>query len=160
VDWNGSNIGRLDASDFAAGSRMSVQLKIPGRLLRQENVLSMTWHGMADGSGKDPAAWLLPTTEFDLPRDYRSKLPDLALLHVGLFPFGLRSDLSDAIIVLPGESGAEVTAALFEFAGLLGTLVPADRFGFSVKRSNELSGEERASAQMITFRIGELSKAS
>jgi hypothetical protein len=160
VDWNGYNLGRLAAADFTTGSRMSFQLKIPGHLLRRQNVLSMTWHGLADGTGKDPAVWLLATTEFDLPRDYRSSLPDLGLLRAGLFPFGLRSDLSDAVIVLPEESSPDVAAGLFEFAGLLGRLIPADQFSFRVKRQNELSREERISTQMIAFRIAELSKAA
>jgi cellulose synthase subunit len=160
VDWNGANLGRFAATDFSAGSRMSIPLKIPSRLLRQQNVLSMKWHGLDGSAEKDPSAWLLSTTEFDLPRDYRSSLPDLALLRPGLFPFGLRSDLSDAIIVLPEESSGEVAAALFEFAGLLGRLVPGDRFGFGVRRTNELTRETRASSHLITFRIGELSKGS
>jgi Bacterial cellulose synthase subunit len=159
VDWNGSNLGRFDAAAFSTGRGMSVHLKIPRRLIRQQNVLSMTWHEL-NGAGKDPAAWLLPTSDFDLPRDFRSNLPDLGLLQFGLFPFGLRSDLSDVVFMLPDDSSGEATAALFEFAGLLGRLVPASRFAFSVRRLNELSRETRDSSHIIAFRIDELPKGS
>ncbi len=117
-------------------------------------------HGRAldDASGKDPAAWLLPSSEFDLPRDYQSNLPDLGLLAFGLFPFGLRPDLSDAVILLPDDSGDEIATALFEFAGLLGRLVPADRFAFGVKHLRELSGETRNSSHIVAFRTGGLPK--
>ncbi len=158
VDWNGSNLGPLKAIDFSAGSRMSVHLKIPGHVLRRQNVLTITWHGLKSTLGKDPAAWLLPTSEFDLPRDYSSNLPDLSYLRFGLFPFSLKSDLSDTIILLPDDASGEATAALFEFAGLLGRLVPGDRFAFGVKHPNELSQELRDSSHIVAFRIDEIAK--
>ena len=67
-------------------------------------MLKIRWRSLNGTAGKDPAAWLLPSSEFDLPRDYRSDLPDLGLLQYGLFPFGLRSDFSDTIFVVPEES--------------------------------------------------------
>jgi hypothetical protein len=160
VDWNGSSLGRFDSTDFSAGSTVSVHLKIPGHLLRQQNVLKLTWHGLSGAQGRDTAAWLLPSSEFDLPRDYKSDLPDLGLLRSGLFPFSSRSDLSDTIIVLPEDSGSETTDALFDFAGLLGRLVPADRFAFRVKRANEVDAGTRDSSNIIAFRIDEHPKDS
>jgi hypothetical protein len=160
VDWNGSSLGRFDSNDFSAGSIVSVHLKIPGHLLRQQNVLKLTWHGLSGTQGRDTAAWLLPSSEFDLPRDYKSDLPDLGLLRSGLFPFSSRADLSDTIIVLPEDVASETTAALFEFAGLLGRLVPGDRFAFRVKRANEVDAQTRDSSNIIAFRIDESPKDS
>jgi hypothetical protein len=163
VDLNGSMLGQMDAAEFPPGSRMSIRLKIPAHLLRQQNVLKMTWRGLDGTADTESAAWLLPMSEFDLPRDYRSNLPDLRLLRFGLFPFGLRPDLSDAVIVLPpdsNDSSGEAAAALFEFAGLLGRLVPAHRFAFGVKYQEELNPEVRNSSHIIAFRIGELPKGT
>jgi cellulose synthase subunit len=159
VDWNGSNLGQFEAAAFSTSRGMSVRLKIPRRLLRQQNVLSMKWHGL-NGAGKDLASWFLPTSEFDLPRDFRTHLPDLGLLRFGLYPFALRSDLSDVVITLPDESSEEATVALLEFAGLLGKLVPTDRFAFSVRHLNEVTAETRNSSHVIAFRIDELSRSS
>jgi len=160
VDLNGSMLGRFDAAQFSTGSRTSIHLKIPARLLRRQNVLNMTWRGLDSALGKDPSAWLLPTSEFDLPRDYRSDLPDLGLLQYGLFPFGLRSDFPDTILVAPDDSGGEVAAAVFEFAALLGRLAPSGRFAFGVRHPAELSQEARVSSHMILFRIGALPRGA
>jgi hypothetical protein len=156
VDLNGALLNRLEAADVSAGSTRSFRLKIPGHLLRRENVLKITWRGLKSASGNDSAAWLLPESEFDLPRDYHSELPDLGLLQYGLYPLSMRADLSDAILVLPDDSDDEVTAAVFEFAGLLGRLVPADRFAFRVRRRSELGREYEISSHVIEFRIGKL----
>ncbi|HYR91468.1 MAG TPA: cellulose biosynthesis cyclic di-GMP-binding regulatory protein BcsB [Terriglobia bacterium] len=158
VDLNGAMLGRFEIVEFSAGSKTSIHFKIPTHLLRRQNVLNITWRGLDGAPGNDPAAWLLPSSAVDLPRDYRSDLPDLGLVQYGLFPFGLRSDLSDTILVIPDDSGDEAAAAVFELAGLLGRLVPSDRFAFGVKHMAELSQESRLSSHMIAFRIGELPK--
>src|SRR6266850_5125845 len=158
VHLNGAMLGRFEIAEFSAGSRTSIHFKIPTHLLRRQNVLNMRWRGLDGAQGKDLAAWLLPSSAVDLPRDYRSDLPDLGLLQYGMFPFGLRSDLSDTILVVPDDSGDGVAAAVFELAGLLGRLVPSDRFAFGVRHLAELSQESRLSSHMISFRIGELPK--
>jgi hypothetical protein len=155
VDLNGSALGRLPAGEASLESVKSFSLKIPGRRLRRQNTLKVTWRDLKSTSGKDPAAWLLPSSQFDLVRDYRSDLPDLGLLQYGLYPFGLRADLSDAMIVLPDDSDDEI-AALFEFAGMLGRLAPTNRFAFGVRRRSELSRESAASSHIIELRIGKL----
>ncbi len=155
VALNGSNLGRFAASEFAAGSRPSIQLKIPASLLRRQNILTLRLDGMEGSPSENAAAWLLPTSEFDLPRDYRSDLPDLQLLQDGLFPFGLKSDLSDTIVVVPDDSSGEVTAGLFQLAGLLGRLLPSDRFAFRVNREADFNMESARSAHVIRFRIGD-----
>jgi cellulose synthase operon protein B len=155
IHLNGSSLGQFKAAEFS-GSRTSVRLKIPGGQLRQRNVLDLSWHGLEGSHGANPAVWLLPASEFDLPHDYQSNLPNLELLQYALFPFGLRSDLSDTAIVLPDRPEAEMVAALFEFAGLLGRLVPSDRFAFAVKYSSESAAA--ADLNRIAFKIGVLSK--
>jgi hypothetical protein len=158
VRLNGSTLGRFPAAEFFTGSRTSVRLKIPPGVLRQQNALDLTWRGLNSTQGTSPEVWLLPGTEFDLPHDYQSALPNLGLLQYALFPFGLQSDLSDTTIVLPDHAGDDLVAALFEFAGLLGRLVPSDRFGFAVKYSSELTAENQAGSHLIAFKIGVLSK--
>jgi hypothetical protein len=158
IDLNGSSLGRFAAADYSTGSRASVRLKIPAHLLRRQNVLKVTCRGLEGALGPDPAVWLLPSSEFDLPHDYQSALPDLGLLQYALFPFGLRSDFSDSVIVLPDHSGAELVATLFEFAGLLGQRVPSHRFAFAVEYSSELSGESQLNSHLIAFKIGALPK--
>jgi len=156
VDLNGSSLGRFQAADFTSGSRTSVRLKIPFHLLRQQNVLNVVWGGLDNVPGTDPAVWLLPDSEFDLPHDYESVLPNLELLQYALFPFGLRSDFSDNVIVLPDHAGGDLVSALFEFAGLLGQLVPSNRFAFAVRYSSELDRDTPVNSHRIIFKIGGL----
>jgi hypothetical protein len=158
VRLNGSDLGRFNGMEFFTGSRTSVRLKIPARLLRQQNVLDLTWRGLDSSGSPNAAVWLLPASEFDLPHDYQSALPNLGLLQYALFPFGLQPDLSDTTIVLPDNAGEDPAAALFEFAGLLGRLVPSDRFDFAVKYSSELTADAQARGHLIAFKIGVLSK--
>ena len=156
VSLNGSSVSRFHTSDFPSGSRGSVRLKIPYYLLRQQNVLAIAWRGLDSIPDSEPAAWLLPESEFDLPHDYESVLPNLGLLRYALFPFGLRSDFSETVIVLPDNPEDEMVAALFEFAGLLGRLVPSDRFAFTVMYSSELSRKTQANSHRIVLKIDAL----
>ena len=156
VGLNGSSLGRFRAADFSTGSRMSVRLKIPFHLLRQRSVLNIGWQGLDSVPEADPAVWLLPDSEFDLPHDYESVLPNLELLQYALYPFGLRADFSDTVIVLPDHAGDDLVSTLFEFARLLGRLVPSNRFAFAVRYSSELEGDARANSHRIVFKIGGL----
>jgi hypothetical protein len=152
-------LGRFPASEFSAGASPSIHVTIPAHLLQAKNVLNVEWKGL-DSLETTPVAWLLTNSEFDLPRDYQVNLPDLALLRSGLFPFSLRSDLSDIIVVVPDGSSNEVAAAVFELAGLLGRLVPTDRFAFSVKRLSELKKQTTIPSHLIALRTGDLPKGA
>jgi hypothetical protein len=156
VGLNGSTLGRFQGSDLTSGSRTSVRLKIPFQLLRQQNVLNVVWRGLDNAAGTDHAVWLLPDSEFDLPHDYESVLPNLELLQYALFPFSLRSDFSDTVIVLPDHAGDDLVSALFEFAGLLGRLGPSNRFAFAVRYSSELDRNTQETSNRIIFRVGGL----
>jgi hypothetical protein len=157
VEMNGGSLGRFQAAEFLAGSGMSIRLKIPGSVLRRHNVLKIRLTGWNEEGRSHPEAWLLPSSKFDLPRDYLSNLPDLGLLKEGLFPFGLRSDLSDTVVVVP-DSENDVAASLFEFAGQLGRLAYARRFSFQLTHPGGLSRQTRNSSHIIAFRVGDLPK--
>ena len=58
--------------------------------------------------------------------------------------------------MLPDNPGNDMVAALFEFAGLLGRLVPSDRFAFRVMYSSELSRRTQANSHRIVFKVGAL----
>jgi hypothetical protein len=158
VSLNGSSLGQFHATDLPPGSRTSLRLKIPYYLLRQQNVLAIAWQGLDSTPEGERAAWLLPSSEFDLPHDYESLLPNLGLLQYALFPFGLRPDFSDTVILLPNNPGDEMVAALFEFVGQLGRLVPSERFAFRVMYASELSRKTQAESHRIVFRIDSLPK--
>jgi hypothetical protein len=158
VRLNGSPLGQFNAAEISSGSRASVQVKIPTRLLQSQNVLDFRWQGLDSATEADNSVWLLPSSEFDMPRDYESNLPDIALLQHGFFPFSIISDLSDTTILLPNDSGAETLAAVFELAAGLGRVVPSRRFNFSVKAPQDSRGA-LASSNVIALRIDALPKA-
>jgi hypothetical protein len=160
VQLNGSRLGQYLATDFSSGSRTSIAVKIRASQLRPENVLTVTWRGLTSGSDTDAAAWLLPSTEFDLPRDFESDLPDLALLQHGLFPFSLRPDLSDVVIVVPDGSDSIVAASLFEFAARLGRLVHSGKLSYEVRRQSQFLKEARDASHVIALRVGTLPEST
>lgn len=156
VSLNGTPVGKLEPAELSADSTTSFRARIPGQLLHRQNVLKLVWRGLKTTPEKDGAAWLLPSSEFVLPRDYRLQLPDLALLQHGLYPFSMRADLSDVMFVLPDDADNEVTAAFLELAGLFGGLVPTDRVAFGVSRRSELNQDSRSFLHHIEFRMGKL----
>jgi len=127
-------------------------MKIPTRLLQSQNVLDLRWQGLDSATEADNTVWLLPASEFDMPRDYESNLPDIALLRYGFFPFSIISDLSDTTILLPNDSGAETLAAVFELAAGLGRVVPSRRFNFSVK-APKVDRDALSSSNVFALRI-------
>jgi hypothetical protein len=159
IDLNDEALGRFEAARVFARSRAAVSLKIPAERLRTENVLSIVWESPSGSSASEPAAWLLPESEFYLPRDYRAKLPDLKLLQSGLFPLGLRSGLQDLVIVLPDGSGREFLEGLLELASAFGRIMPGDRFAFQVRRESDVTDEMKASSHFVYLRAGDLKDA-
>ena len=163
VHWNDSKLGSFQAIDFSSGSRTSIRVPVPARLLRPENVLDIRWRGLGSANGANATAWLLRSSEFDLPRDYESGLPDLGLLQHGFFPFAVQADLSDTTFVVPNEPNGELDgaalAALFELASRLGRMVRSNRFSFAVMRQAELKRETKISSHIIALRIGALPEA-
>lgn len=159
IHLNESKVKSVDASELAAQSDLNVDLRIPRTLLRQHNVLKISWEGTKRDS-VEPGFWLLPSSEFDLPRDYMAKVPDLGLLRSGLFPLGLRSDLSDSVILLPDKGGEEAIPALLDLASRLGRLQPSDRLLFKVRRASELRADEKTASNLISLEVGDLPRSS
>jgi len=89
-----------------------------------------------------------------------AKVPDLGLLQSGLFPLGLRSDLSDSVILLPDKGGEEAIPALLDLASRLGRLQPSDRLLFKVRRTSELRADEKTSSNLISLEVGDLPRSS
>jgi hypothetical protein len=81
-------------------------------------------------------------------------------LRAGLFPLGLRSDLSDTVILLPDKGGEEAIPALLDLATRLGRLQPADRLLFKVCRTSELRADEKSSSNLISLEVGDLPRSS
>ena len=159
IHLNESLLKSVDASELAGESGLNVDLRIPRKLLRQHNVLRIAWQG-SNHESVEPGFWLLPSSEFDLPRDYTAKVPDLGLLRSGFFPLGLRSDLSDSVILLPDKGGEEAIPALLDLASRLGRLQPSDRLLFRVCRTSELRAEEKTSFNLISLEVGDLPRSN
>jgi hypothetical protein len=157
---NDALMSSADLAESSTGSTASLHLKIPASLLRQHNVLKVAWDGAQEESASETMVWLLPSSEFDLPREYTSDLPDLSVLGTGLFPFGLKSDLSDTVIELPDNAGDDIVAGLLELSSRLGRLLPTDRLVFQVKRHSDLRVEQRESSNLISLKVGELPKVA
>jgi hypothetical protein len=160
VQLNGFKLGDFRAADFSTANRTSIRLKLPPSLLRTQNLLNITWRNLESASDASAAAWLLPATEFELPRDFDSTVPDLGLLQYGLFPFAIKADLSDTVIVVPDASENTVTAALFKLAARLGQLVHSSRFAFQVRRQSEFQRDQHSALNVIALRIGSLPLAA
>jgi hypothetical protein len=157
---NDSLLSFIDVAGASTGPRASIRVKVPASLLRQNNVLRIGFEGVHDDSGNEITGWLLPSSEFDLPREYASNLPDLSVLGNGFFPFGLKSDLSDTVIELPDNPGDDVVAGLLELSSRLGRLLPTDRLAFQVERHSDLTAGQRADSNIIALKVGELPKVA
>jgi hypothetical protein len=149
-------LGSIDRTSLSPGQTASIRVKVPAGLLRQHNVLRIVRENAQDESDSEGMVWLLPSSEFNLPRDYASVLPDLRVLGNGFFPFGLKSDLSDVVIEVPDVASDDVIAGLLELSSRLGRLLPTDHLDFQVKRHSDLTAEQRKAVNIITLRVGEL----
>src|SRR5207244_2841298 len=73
-------------------------------------------------SARAPLAVVSPETAFYLPRAYSARLPDLALLASSFYPFSIRADLSDVIVVVPDAPADAAFALVCELSAQLGRL--------------------------------------
>ncbi len=128
VYWNDRLLRQAPMKGRTPGRTFTLSAPIPAAAMKDENVLAVAWNGRSGASG--PFVMLRGDSTLFLPREYVAELPELALLGSGFYPFGLRADLSDTVIGLPG--GEAAIPALCEFAALLGRLLPSDRFLFQV----------------------------
>jgi cellulose synthase subunit len=128
VYWNDVLLRILPMEEKARVRTFTLSAPIPPSALKTENVLTVAWNGRSGATG--PFVKLRGDSSLYLPREYVASLPDLALLRSSFYPFSLRADLSDTVVVVP--EGEDAVSALCELAALLGRLVPSERFLFRV----------------------------
>jgi len=131
----------------------SLSLTIPPDILKPRSVLRLTWSGAAYGATQGVVAWLLSTSEFYLPRYYETELPELGLLQSQLYPFSLKGDLSDVIVVLTGDPNEEVFSALIALSAGLARFAPDHPLAFRVRRLGDLSQTERAESHLLFLNL-------
>lgn len=149
VSLNDTLLQSYGAQEISGTTRISLKIKVPALLLKPRNVLKIVLHGSWQDKGQESIGSLLPSSEFSLPRDYRAVLPDLGLLQFNLYPFSLRPDFSDTIVVLPNTSTEGVLASLAEVSCVLGRLSPTDQLAFRVRQLEDLTQEEKDKAHLI-----------
>jgi len=131
----------------------TVSVTIPPHALKPRNLLRITWIGPAHGASQGVVAWLLSTSELYLPRYHETELPDLGLLQFQLYPFSLKGDLSDVIVVLSGETGEETFAAVVALSSAFARLAPARPLAFRVRRLADLTESERAEFHLVFLNL-------
>lgn len=131
----------------------SVPVTIPARVLKPRNVLRITWKGPSHGAAHGVVAWLLSSSEFYLPRYYETELPDLGLLQFQLYPFSLKGDLSDVIVVPSGDLSEETFSALLELSVAFARLAPARHLAFRVRRLGDLTPTDRAQSHLVFLNL-------
>jgi len=126
--WNDVLLRKTPIEPFSRARRFTLSAPIPASALQRANVLTVAWNGRSGTPG--PFLALRGDSSLFLPREYVAELPDLALLRFGLYPFGLRADLAQAVIGVPPSQ--EAFAALAELAVLLGRLTASEEFRIRV----------------------------
>jgi hypothetical protein len=148
VFLNDKHLGDFALNELTTGSITTVSMRVPADLLQPRNRLKVVWRSNR-GVGKNLVGWLLRTSEFYFPRNYRARLPDLALLQFGFYPFSLRPDLSDTILLTPSNPGPEMHGAALQFACSLGRMLPTDRVNFRLRTVPQLTAQEKAGSNFV-----------
>jgi len=133
----------------------SVPATIPLDVLKPRNVLRIIWKGPTQGATHGVLAWLLSASEFYLPRSYETELPELGLLQSQLFPFSLKGDLSDVIVVPTSDLNEETFSALLELSVAFARLAPARHLAFRVRRPSELTQTDRSQSHLVFLNLEE-----
>jgi len=153
VQLNDVTLADEAVKDLFRRSTASLSLTIPSHVLKPRNVLRLTWSGATYGATQGVVAWLLSTSELYLPRYYETELPELGLLQSQLYPFSLRGDLSDLIVVLTGDANEEVFSALITLAVALARLAPDQPLILRVRRMSDLSPTDRAEFHLLFLNL-------
>lgn len=138
VKLNGSELGSYSIADKLRGREGSVHIKIPAKLLVSDNVLSVLWQGPVQSVSQSTAGWISQDSEFYLPRNYAAELPAMGLLRQHLYPFSIKADFSDLLVVVPDRVNADTISALLAAAAGIGRVAPSEHVAFHVARSSEL----------------------
>ncbi|MGH7429749.1 MAG: cellulose biosynthesis cyclic di-GMP-binding regulatory protein BcsB, partial [Candidatus Methylomirabilaceae bacterium] len=117
------------------------------------NVLRIVWKGPSYAGPPGAVAWLLSTSEFYLPRYYETELPELGLLQFQLYPFSLKGDLSDVLVVLPNDLNEESFSALLELSVGFARLAPAQHLAFRVRRLGDLTGADLSESHLVFLNL-------
>ncbi len=153
VQFNDVTLADEAAKELFRRSIASLSLTIPPHVLRPRNALRLTWSGDTYGATQGVVAWLLSTSELYLPRYYETELPELRLLRSQLYPFSLRGDLSDIIVVLAGEANEDVFSALVALSVGLARLAPDQPLIFRVRRLQDLSLADRTESHLLFLNL-------
>jgi hypothetical protein len=148
VLWNGVEIESVPHSRLQPPA-VSVTARIPNELLRRESTLTLALKTGALDPSSAPLGSLDPSSEFYLPRAYVARLPDLGLLQAAFFPFSLRGDLGDVMVIVPEDLGGDAVALLGELGNILGRYAPSDHPRFRVRTASSASPAERASFHIV-----------
>jgi len=97
-------------------------------------------------------------SKFTLPRDYWARIPDLALLRFGGYPFGIRPDLSETLFVLPERPTRSDLQLFVWLAAELGRVARGDRFAYSVRLGGLENAEELESWELVVVDSGSEAK--
>ncbi len=155
VQLNGEEIARFAVGERFRSGAASLPVSIPARLLRGSNLLKISWRGPAPAAAADgTAGWVLGGSEFYLPRDYQAQLPDLSLLKSSFYPFSLRGDFSDVLLIVPARSDASTVAALLDVARAMARVAPSDPLAFRVKRGDDITQEDLSRNHLIVLDPG------
>jgi hypothetical protein len=153
VQINDVTLADEPVTELFRRSIASLSLTIPPHVLRPRSALRLTWSGATYGATQGVVAWLLSTSELSLPRYYETELPELGLLQSQLYPFSLRGDLSDLIVVLAGDANEEVFSALIALSAGLARLAPDQPLIFRVRRLSDLTPAERAEYHLLFLNL-------
>ena len=154
VEWNDVRIGDFAAAKVFKGTTASLDLAVPPALIRTQNTMTLAWTASSSAS-MEAAAWLLSDSEFYLPRYYQADLPDLGLLRWWLYPFTLRADMSDVVVVLPDRVDDALFGALLDLSAALGRIAPTGRLDFGIRRWSELTEQEKKESHLIVLDNGD-----
>ena len=153
IEWNGNLLAEAALAKIGKGYSAAISLPVNAELLRPRNRLKITWHSLTSATAHGVAAWLLGNSEFYLPRDYQTDLPELALLQHRFFPFSLSADFHDVIVVLPNMAAEPLLPALVELAAAIGREAPASGMGFRVKPVSELMKHDAETCHLIALHV-------
>jgi cellulose synthase subunit len=153
VQMNEITLADDTVNDTFRRSIGSVSVTIPPHALKPRNLLRISWIGPAHGASQGVVAWLLSTSELYLPRYHETELPDLGLLQFQLYPFSLKGDLSDVLVVPPSDAGEETFAAVVALSSAFARLAPAQPLAFRVKRLAELTESDRAESHLVVLNL-------
>jgi hypothetical protein len=150
VSWNDQVIRRVTAAELPRQPEFTLEMPLPIKVLGQHNVMTLAWKGAA---GAFTPLTLVPEgTQLYWPREHEVRLPDLALLRSSFYPFSVRADLSDVILVVPDIVTEEIFELVCELAAWLGRTLPTDRIGLRLRQASTLTADERSSSHLILLR--------